>query len=1584
MSWASFATQDEMIENNDNSIQLDDQSIHWTADEASKYWQMTSPTSQIMVPLSTPSHQIHTVLGSFDPLSQDPPLPPSAFRDHFDVDNTRLIIVQLIHHDRTAIEDLVNSLGLVDLDHIPDDSYLMRLPADAKVAARALDELSNHPMVRSLLVQHPGWRLQPELMNLSIDSLSGGEVKLIDVDITPAGDLSSEQLVDLQISLLSTGAEEVRCDAWLCQVRGIDPAWFSVIANDGRILFTESRSMLVISNDYARDIVRIDEVISNHNSGLDGTGEVAAISDSGLDSDHGDFNNRLLSIYHTFGPDSSGADTHSGHGTHVAGIMLGDGSGDSNYQGMAPATTFHFYQMEHDQSGQLARWGSLYDMFRDSRQKSASVHSNSWGSENMGGQYTSDSRSADSFMDDYNDYTVLFAAGNEGSQGSTTIAPPSTAKNVMTIGASTTGQWGTPSAGQVASFSSRGNTLDGRIKPDVVAPGVQICSARAEEAQYPAGPSCSNARHGNNDPMYMSADGTSAATPVTSGASVLVRQFLRTQMSVNQPHSDLIKAIVINGAKDIGTANIPNADEGWGQVDLQRSIYPTSGILSMNTFFDQEQSLTPGYSYLYTYSIDGSYGLSVTLVWNDREGSSSSSQSSSRLVNNLDLLVSAPDGTQYKGNVFQNGLSTTGGSPDNLNNVERVKLGSTQTGNWSIQVSNSGGAEQDYSVVITAMGNENPVSDLATISNSLWVSTSDPLEGETLIMGANWVNQAPSTTGSYEVKVDDLTTGMMLYNKTKSGLSGGTSDSIVFTHTFVTTGFHDLRLTIDVHDEIDEPNDFNSGINNNIYDLQVNVSAIGVRITPYLPSGQIPDGANEIQQARTRHIDPTLDDETNFRFKISNEGTSNESIDLRVSPVQFQRPDGVLDAPSDTWLKFLSIDPYYQLEPIGSGNNEIILDLDLRDETADLDASPLPIYALPGTYVVDVTAWYRSNPQVSHTMRFTIIVEDVDGMITALSGVSGLTGVPGEVATFGIAVRNPGNSPSVYNISCETPNRWLIALGDDGNSSSITLEPIPRLEFRTVTVRVTVPPVSEGHPFAGVVEDISCTTTHTQNPSLTNVDSTTITVSPLYKFGTDLYSSSGVPVGPQGNALDEAVDNNQDLNLTLTVSNLGNVPIALSVAVSTTLTSWPYAIFCNNLEDDKSLSLNLVEGESVDCRIQVHVPAEVSNGDSNTIFVETRFSQTEFILNRTELKVEERPDLSLVASPIDVINVAPGESSFGSFIITNEGNVPLQLGWEFGSFPEGWQVGFKTMPIDNLGMHRNEEIQISVFVPAGTALGPLTDSLTLMVTGTTYDGEELVRSATIGFIGVSSSWLTLNSDDLDFERMVPDEIRTGNLTVTNNGNSPCKVDFIISGPSSWVVSGLSTIQSLEAGNSQTIEFTIKNNGGVGSDDLIITAVPTSSVDTKLINGTTEVYVSSTSLTSEDGGLLKVLESAGVPSWALLIVALVFMGVLVGAVLVLRRGGSNFDSGEQILSPGSTIMGSIDQRRDAALDIGLKEDDMVSGSVSQAEIAAALASAGPGPLAPPRPPGAPPAPLGAPPLPGGSPPPPSGYNPERKQ
>jgi hypothetical protein len=357
------------------------------------------------------------------------------------------------------------------------------------------------------------------------------------------------------------------------------------------------------------------------------------------------------------------------------------------------------------------------------------------------------------------------------------------------------------------------------------------------------------------------------------------------------------------------------------------------------------------------------------------------------------------------------------------------------------------------------------------------------------------------------------------------------------------------------------------------------------------------------------------------------------------------------------------------------------------------------------------------------------------------------------------------------------------------------------------------------------------------------------------------------------------------------------------------------------------------------------------------------------------LKVEERPELRLEASPVDVMEVAPGEPTYGTFVITNEGNVPLILEWEFGSVPEGWQVGFKSIPIDSLGDHRHDEVEISVLMPANTPVGPLPDTLTLMVTGTTYSGEELVRSATVGFVGKQAAWLSLSTDATDFDKLTKGEIRTGNLTVTNDGNTPCKVDFEIETDATWVITGLSTIQSLEAGASQTFEYSLMNDGAVGLGTINVIAIPSSTSDAILINGTIELKVSSSSLTGDGGGLLKVLESAGIPSWVVGVVALLLLGGMIGAVLMLRKSGGSYDSGEQILTMGSTMMGSVEQRRDAALDIGAKSDDMVSGAVSDSEVAAALAAAGPKPLGPPKPPGPAPAPLGAPPLPDGSPPPP---------
>ena len=86
----------------------------------------------------------------------------------------------------------------------------------------------------------------------------------------------------------------------------------------------------------------------------------------------------------------------------------------------------------------------------------------------------------------------------------------------------------------VASFSGQGPTFDGRIKPDIVAPGENICSSRAQEATSSQGADCSDAFHSDGTtPLHTSLSGASQATPVVSGAAVLTRQFLREELGIS-------------------------------------------------------------------------------------------------------------------------------------------------------------------------------------------------------------------------------------------------------------------------------------------------------------------------------------------------------------------------------------------------------------------------------------------------------------------------------------------------------------------------------------------------------------------------------------------------------------------------------------------------------------------------------------------------------------------------------------------------------------------------------------------------------------------------------------------------------------------------------------------------------------------------------------------------------------------------------------------------------------------------------------------------------------------------------------------
>jgi serine protease AprX len=393
----------------------------------------------------------------------------------------------------------------------------------------------------------------------------------------------------------------------------------------------------------------------------------------------------------------------------------------------------------------------LNQLFQQAYNAGARIHSNSWGSDAKG-DYTLDSANADTFVWNHRDMLITFSAGNDGVDANSdgvvdndSTGSPATAKNVVTVGASENqrssyacdtsltyqshdayqpgqtcssmggqnilGTYGVrwpadypanplkddPTAGnseQMASFSSRGPTDDGRIKPDVVAPGTWILSTYSGMYQEGYGDPV-NPQNGAYQldgwgmPLnvnYKYFGGTSMSNPLTAGAATVVRDFYQKAHSLNASAA-LVKATLINSAVDLLDENndgvndndfpIPNNHEGWGRVNVANA---TDGSAK---FADNTTGAATNATATYQASVTTSGPLKISLVWSDAP---STETATVNLVNDLDLEVTSPTGTLYRGNVFGGGWSQTGGSADRRNNVENVYVSSAGTGTWTIAV----------------------------------------------------------------------------------------------------------------------------------------------------------------------------------------------------------------------------------------------------------------------------------------------------------------------------------------------------------------------------------------------------------------------------------------------------------------------------------------------------------------------------------------------------------------------------------------------------------------------------------------------------------------------------------------------------------------------------------------------------------------------------------------------------------------------------------------------------------------------------------------------------------------------------------
>ncbi|GAA2446861.1 S8 family serine peptidase [Streptomyces glaucus] len=278
-------------------------------------------------------------------------------------------------------------------------------------------------------------------------------------------------------------------------------------------------------------------------AGHDGKGVKIAVLDTGVDATHPDLKGQVIAAKN-FSASPDATDKY-GHGTHVASIAAGTGARSGVHKGVAPgAKLLNGKVLSDDGYGDDS--GILAGMEWAAAQGADVVNLS------LGG---GDTPAVDPLEAQVNKLSaekgILFAiaAGNEGDVGEQTVGSPGSAAAALTVGA-------VDDRDGLADFSSRGPGLDGAIKPDVTAPGVDITAASAEGGVLAQ-------EVGEKPAGYLTISGTSMATPHVAGAAAILKQ-----QHPEWTYTEL-KGALTGSAK--GGAYTP-FQQGSGRIRLDRAV----------------------------------------------------------------------------------------------------------------------------------------------------------------------------------------------------------------------------------------------------------------------------------------------------------------------------------------------------------------------------------------------------------------------------------------------------------------------------------------------------------------------------------------------------------------------------------------------------------------------------------------------------------------------------------------------------------------------------------------------------------------------------------------------------------------------------------------------------------------------------------------------------------------------------------------------------------------------------------------------------------------------------------------------------
>jgi hypothetical protein len=309
-------------------------------------------------------------------------------------------------------------------------------------------------------------------------------------------------------------------------------------------------------------------------------------------------------------------------------------------------------------------------------------------------------------------------AGISSNTGFDVISTTGTAKNILTVGAINplpNGPAGSQSI-TMTDFSSWGPTDDGRIKPDLVADGVNVLSSSSSSVT-----------------AYSAESGTSFSAPNVTGSLYLLQEYYAQKNSGSFMRAATLKGLACHTAIDAGNVG-PDYMYGWGLLSMPAAAQAITDNGTKSLI--KENTLTQGQTQTFTAVASGNGPLIATISWTDIQGTPTAdgviNNRTPKLVNDLDIRVS--DGsTTYMPWVLDPanpGLAATKG--DNIrDNIEQVFVANATPGHtYTITVTHKGtlqSGSQAYSLIMTGIGGSAycasaPLSNADSRVNNLTVS----------------------------------------------------------------------------------------------------------------------------------------------------------------------------------------------------------------------------------------------------------------------------------------------------------------------------------------------------------------------------------------------------------------------------------------------------------------------------------------------------------------------------------------------------------------------------------------------------------------------------------------------------------------------------------------------------------------------------------------------------------------------------------------------------------------------------------------------------------------------------------------------